>query len=157
MFGFSHVSLGRLSGVHPELVEVLLQAIKVCPVDFGIPRFGGLRTTDEQKALYNSPSKTKADGVFVKSKHQRNEITGYGHAVDFFALVNNKAEWSMPYMHIVGSCIMTTAAIMRQNGEIQIQLRWGAEFGSKVLKGWDVGHIEIVALNGATVARDAYV
>jgi len=43
-------SLGRLEGVHPDLVRVVKRAIEITPQDFMVTE--GLRTLARQKDLY---------------------------------------------------------------------------------------------------------
>lgn len=99
MFKFSQTSLNRLKGVHPRLVEVFLEAIKVAPYDFLIAQ--GVRTAEYQNSLYQvgrtKPGKiiTNCDGYKEKSKHQV-KADGYGYAVDI-AIYNPKLKYKADY------------------------------------------------------------
>jgi len=72
--------MGRLEGVHPDLVEVIQQSIKRVPIDFGISE--GMRTVERQKELVESGASTT-----MNSRH----LTG--HAIDFFAVVAGEVRW----------------------------------------------------------------
>ena len=48
-FKLSNRSLGKLEGVHPDMVATVKRAIELTKVDFGITC--GLRTVEEQKRL----------------------------------------------------------------------------------------------------------
>ena len=55
-YKLSKRSMGRLEGVHPDLVEVITESIKRVPIDFGISE--GMRTVDRQKQLVASGAST---------------------------------------------------------------------------------------------------
>ena len=92
-----NASKAKLKGVHQKLVKVIEEAIKDTPIDFSV--ISGVRTTEEQKALYaqgrTKPGSivTKADGVKNKSNHQV-KADGLGHAVDICPYVNGKLDWN---------------------------------------------------------------
>lgn len=96
---FGSKSLSKLKGVHPDLVRVMMEAIKDSPVDFSI--ISGVRTTAEQKALYAQGRTTRgsivtnADGVKNRSNHQV-KSDGLGHAIDFCPYVNSQLDWNTP-------------------------------------------------------------
>ena len=54
MFKLSSSSEERLSGVDDRLKRVVELALTISKVDFGIPKFGGLRTEEEQYQLFSS-------------------------------------------------------------------------------------------------------
>ena len=53
-YNLSNRSKNRLEGVHPFLVDTINEAIKTSAEDFGIPMYGGLRTSADQKKLYEN-------------------------------------------------------------------------------------------------------
>jgi peptidoglycan L-alanyl-D-glutamate endopeptidase CwlK len=84
----------QLKGVHPSLVKLVEEAIKMTPQDFGV--HSGVRTAREQKILFEKRA-TKKDGVRNKSKHQV-QADGFGHAVDLVPWVGNfRWEWPLIY------------------------------------------------------------
>ena len=135
-FKFSDRSNERKEGVDNQLDMVFREAIKVSPVDFGIPGHGGKRTDGEQNELFIK-GLSKCDGFEVRSNHQD------GKALDFYAFVNGKASWRPHHLSMVAGAIMTTANRLYNEGMINIKLKWGGEFGSDELDGWDMPHIEI--------------
>jgi len=79
-FSFGNKSKERLSGVHPDLVKVIEEAIKESPLDFSITE--GLRTKERQQELF-SAGKSQT----MRSRH----LTG--HAVDIAVFVDGKISW----------------------------------------------------------------
>lgn len=99
---FSKKSIETMEGVHPNLINFMLELIKVSPHDFKIT--AGVRTAEEQNYLYKQGRTipgikvTKVDGYKEKSNHQP-KIDGFGYAVDIGVLVEEndkivyKGEW----------------------------------------------------------------
>jgi len=136
-YHFSQKSKRRLSEVDAELQVVLTEALKVSPIDFGIPSYGGLRTENEQAELFRRvPSVTRCDGVTSKSPHQG------GAAIDVYAYVDGKASWDKVHLAIVAGVILATANRMRKKGKITKHILWGGTFGSSTFRGWDFPHFE---------------
>jgi len=86
MFKLSKRSLKHLEGVEPVLIDIVKEAIKDSPYDFGIPITGGLRTAEQQQSLYYKDL-SKCDGYIKKSYHQT------GKAFDIYGYVYGKATW----------------------------------------------------------------
>ncbi len=135
-YTFSKRSNERMKGVHADLIVIFTEAIKNSPIDFGIPGLGGLRTAEEQLALYMD-EKSKCDGVNSISNHQK------GRALDFYAYVNGKASWEKHHLSMVAGVIMTTAKRLLKEGKINSRVKWGGTFGSYNLDGFDFPHIEM--------------
>ena len=95
---FSKTSLARRSGVDGRLVEISDLAIKICPIDFGIPGDGGIRTPERQQELFNE-GLSKCDGFKNKSFHQT------GLALDVYAYVDGKASWETEHLAVVAAAI----------------------------------------------------
>tara|TARA_R110001606_G_scaffold1268_9_gene4737 strand:- start:561 stop:947 length:387 start_codon:yes stop_codon:yes gene_type:complete len=126
MFKFSKNSLLNREGVDQRLIDISNLAIQITNVDFGIPKLGGLRTADNQAALFAS-NKSKADGVVNKSYHQS------GKALDVYAYVDGKASWSKQDLAVVGCAMLQAAA------ELGYKLKWGG-----LWKSWqDFPHFEL--------------
>ena len=78
MFKLSRRSLGRLEGVHPDLVAIPKEAIRITPYDFGI--IEGVRTPAvHARNLANGRST-------VKYSLHLPQPDGYSHAFDFYVL-----------------------------------------------------------------------
>lgn len=79
-------SLDRLKGVKQALIDILIEASKDSPYEFQIPADGGLRTAEQQNALFFKKV-SKCDGYNTISEHQK------GTAFDIFLLIDGKASW----------------------------------------------------------------
>ncbi|MCP4987227.1 MAG: M15 family metallopeptidase [Colwellia sp.] len=129
-YKLSRTSHARLKGVNDKLIELLQSAISKSPMDFGIPRDGGMRTAKEQYQLYLD-GVSKCDGTNNKSYHQS------GNAFDIYAWHNGKASWDRVHLTLIAGVILSEAKAMGLN------IKWGGTFGSKTFHGWDCGHFEI--------------
>lgn len=136
-FNFSKSSVTNMEGVHTDLITIFTEAIKNSPIDFGVPKDGGLRSQGEQNLIFQS-GKSKCDGFENKSNHQT------GNALDFYAYVNKKASWDKVHLSIIAGVIMATAKRLLKEGKISIEIKWGGEFGSDSFHGYDYPHIEVV-------------
>lgn len=145
MYYLGKASRRNLQGVHPQLIFIIEQTMIDCPIDFGIPSGGGVRTDKQQYALFVA-GKSKCDGYTKISKHQVKKGLGpqYGMAFDFYAWVNGQVSWKPEHIYAVGAAIMTTASRLKAEGKVTVRLRWGATFGDTGFLGWDSGHIEVI-------------
>ncbi len=128
MYKLSKRSAGRLSKVHPVMVDIFTNGLADSPYDFGIPNYGGGRTDEDQENLY-AIGRT-VEGTIItwtlNSKHLINKKTGYGHAVDIYAYVNGKASWSLKYLQPIARHLQKYA--MDKHG---IKLHWGQDLWGK--------------------------
>ena len=88
MFKLSSRSHNKLQGVHPDMVETVMSAIRLTKVDFGVTY--GVRSIEEQKILYES-----GRSQTMNSKHLIQESTGYSHAVDLVAYFGKDISWEL--------------------------------------------------------------
>ena len=110
-YRLSQRSLARLTGVHPQLVAVIQEAITLTPVDFMVTE--GLRMPQRQAALVRAgASRTK------NSRH----LTG--HAIDVAALVDGQVRWDWPLYPRIAAAFKAAAA--RQGTAII----WGGDWTS---------------------------
>ena len=79
-FKLSARSIRKLEGVEKNLVDVVMEAIKLTKVDFGVTY--GMRTLEEQQELYNS-----GRSQTMKSKNLD------GRAVDGVAYFGSDISW----------------------------------------------------------------
>jgi len=134
-FKLSERSRKRLVGIDSRLLDVVELAIRLSPIDFGIPKDGGLRTTERQKEIYDSGA-SKVDGVSKLSKHQS------GKAFDFVCYDDSGLTWNPDHYFIVWGVIYACGV---QKG---LHLRWGgnwdgdSNFNDQTFN--DLGHVEIV-------------
>jgi peptidoglycan L-alanyl-D-glutamate endopeptidase CwlK len=105
-------SRAELAGVHPDLVRVVERAIVITAQDFAV--HDGLRTVEEQRELVaRRASRT------MNSKHLRQAVTGFGHAVDLVPFVNGKLRWEW------GPIYSIAAAVLKASLDEGVRLRWG--------------------------------
>ena len=116
-FKLGITSRARLSGVNPNLIEIANLAISITKIDFGIPKFGGIRTIQEQGELY-ADGKSKADGINNLSLHQS------GDALDFYAYIDGKASWKHEHLSMVATAFLQAASILGY------ELNWGGLWSS---------------------------
>ena len=126
MFKLGQNSLNNRAGVDPRLIEISDLAISMSNIDFGIPSTGGLRTTEDQAALFTS-GVSKADGRTNKSYHQT------GKAIDVYAYVDGKASWDKLHLALIAAVMLQAAA------QLGYRLKWGGNW-----KSWqDMPHFEL--------------
>ena len=119
---FSNKSLKKLRTVHPDLQTLFQVVVKY----FDCTVTSGLRTREEQEALYaqgrTKPGNivTNADGVIHKSNHQG------GNAVD---VVPYPEMWSdKKKLREFGGFVLGIAAILKDQGVIDIDVEWGGHW-----------------------------
>ena len=143
MYNLSNRSKNRLSGVHPFLVDTIELAIKNSPEDFGIPMYGGLRTSADQKKLYDKGRTiesiekgekpvTYTDGVRKKSNHQIKD--GYGEAFDIYIFdhITARASWNVKRLTEAAIHLIKTSEIVKDNNPEYkgLNLTWGGNWNS---------------------------
>ena len=125
-FQLSNNSMMNLSGVDDRLIDIADVAIKLSPIDFGIPSTGGLRTQQDQAKLFTD-GVSKCDGVNNKSYHQS------GKALDVYAYVDGKASWNKSHLTTIAT------AMLQASAQLGYELKWGG-----LWKSWqDYPHFEI--------------
>ena len=127
MYKLSKRSRERLEGINTVLIDIIEKSIVNSPYDFGIPKYGGLRTAEDQKKLYDR-GVSKCDGVKRKSYHQS------GNAFDIYAYVNKKASWEKHHLESIARHIQQIA-----KEHFNVSLRWGGDFKTF----YDSPHFEI--------------
>ena len=95
--------------VHPDLVKVVLLAIELTEVDFGVTE--GVRTIERQRELF-----AKGASKTMNSRH----ITG--HAVDLVAYVGSDVDWSWPLYHKIAD------AMKRAANSLGVPIVWGGDW-----------------------------
>lgn len=108
MFKLGTKSEERLNGVHPDLVKVVREAIKLTPIDFRV--IEGLRTQERQDYLF-ATGKTK---VRI-SRHQS------GYAVDVMALVKGD-EWNFRHYMEIAKAFKSAAK------KLDVPIIWGGDW-----------------------------
>lgn len=130
-FKLSRSSKKNLSGVRPEIKELVSRVLAKSNIDFGIPQWGGLRTAQEQNNLFHTRDKngrrvTFLDGFQKISYHQT------GNAFDIFVYYEGAARWE-GYEHMYDElsilfkeefCLMQEEGIFDENEVIE----WGGDW-----------------------------
>jgi peptidoglycan L-alanyl-D-glutamate endopeptidase CwlK len=115
-FKFSQKSLDRLKGVHPDLADLLKEAIDHSLIDFGVVE--GLRSMERQQDLVEQElSQT------LRSKHLMQE-DGWGHAVDLVPYRGSKPCWEWQYIFTMAEAIQRTL-LNRIDLKGYPHIRWG--------------------------------
>lgn len=115
MFKLSKRSLNRLTGVHPVLIAIFVEAIATSPYDYGIAEHGGFRTASEQRLLYDQKL-SQRDGYYKKSYHQS------GLAIDIFGYVDGKATWDKDILEAIAIHLKKVAL------RYGVTLIWGGDW-----------------------------
>lgn len=108
-YRLSNASEKNLIGVHPDLVAVVREAIKITDIDFAVTE--GVRTMERQRKLVQAGASQT-----MNSRH----LTG--HAVDLAALLDGKLSWDWPLYYILGDCVKTAAK------NIGVPIEWGGDW-----------------------------
>lgn len=110
-YRLSRRSLERMQKVHPDLVKVVMRAIEITEVDFGVTE--GVRTIEKQREyVAKGASKT------MNSRH----LTG--HAVDLVAYVGAEVRWDWPLYHKIAATMKSAAK------ELGVAIIWGGDWVS---------------------------
>ena len=110
MFKFGKSSLAKLDDVDPDLRLVMIEAIKLTVIDFGITE--GMRSLERAEQL-------KADGlskVGNKSKHC------LGKAVDIVAYDGSKITWDLDFYEEIAQAVGEVSELL------DIPVRWGGSW-----------------------------
>ena len=140
-YRLSKRSISRLAGINHKLLNIVEEAIKDSPYDFGIPQHGGLRTAEDQYGLYLRKV-SKCDGYNKKSYHQS------GNAFDIYLYIDGRASWDADKLEEVAKHIQKVAY-----DNFSTILRWGGDWdgdGIRVDKDkdesfFDGAHFEILS------------
>jgi peptidoglycan L-alanyl-D-glutamate endopeptidase CwlK len=117
-FKLSQRSISRLEGVDPKLVAVVMRAIELTKVDFGVTE--GLRTEETQRQ-YVAAGKSQT----MASKH----LTG--DAVDLVAYIGSAVSWELNLYDDIADA-MKAAAV-----ELGVSLKWGAAWNVPDITKWE--------------------
>ena len=110
MFHFGKRSLNILDTVEEDLRLVMIETIKLTPIDFGITE--GMRTPERARQL-------KKDGLSklgIKSKHC------YGYAVDIVCYNGKAITWELDFYEAVAQVVGEVS------GLVSIPIRWGGSW-----------------------------
>ena len=122
MYKLSKRSIGRLAGVNPLLIAIIVDSIKDSPYDFGIPQYGGVRTPEDQNYLYLK-GVSQLDGYVKESYHQS------GNAFDIYGYVNGKATWDKDILEDIAKHIIKIA-----KERYKVTLTWGGDWNNNNIR-----------------------
>lgn len=109
MYQLSQRSLGRLEGVHPDLVKVVQRAIEITDLDFAV--LEGVRSLETQQEYLKKGATTT-----LRSRH----LTG--HAVDLGAYLGGAIRWEWPLYETIAKHVKQAAT------ELNVPLEWGGDW-----------------------------
>tara|TARA_R100000231_G_scaffold26245_1_gene23766 strand:+ start:160 stop:615 length:456 start_codon:yes stop_codon:yes gene_type:complete len=117
-FKLSERSLGKLEGVNDSMKIVVMKAITLTKIDFGV--ICGLRTQEEQEELV-----AKGASKTMKSRH----LTG--DAVDLMCYIGSRGSWELNLYDDVADAMKKAA---QDEG---VGIRWGAAWQIPDIREWD--------------------
>ncbi len=136
-FKLSRNSKKNLKGVRKEIKTLVNRVLKKSVHDFGIPKYGGLRTPQEQNNLFHIiPRLTQLDGFKRISSHQS------GNAFDIFVYDEHGACWDCIYKYKeIADVIKEEFKLMKSKGIFteEENLSWGGDW----IRFKDLPHFEI--------------
>ena len=117
-FKLSERSLGKLEGVNDSMKLVVMKAITLTKIDFGV--ICGLRTQEEQEELV-----AKGASKTMKSHH----LTG--NAVDLICYIGSRGSWELNLYDDIADAMKQAA---QDEG---VGVRWGAAWQIPDIREWD--------------------
>lgn len=145
MYKLSRSSRKNLKGVDKEIMHLLEISITYSPYDFGIPKYGGFRSEDRQRELYeigrrgksSEKTVTNCDGKIKKSYHQS------GFAFDIFIYDEHGACWDCTYKYKeVKEHIFAMFDFAKNCGYFEdMKIEWGGDWKFR-----DIPHFQIVGI-----------
>ena len=122
MRSWSPRSQYNMDGLHPDLILVLNRALQTSPHMFVVTE--GLRTLERQRELLRIGA-TKT----LKSRHLK-QADGYGHAFDFYALVDINKDGKVSFEEMSNTRLMIPIAnaIKAAAKEEKVALTYGGDW-----------------------------
>lgn len=124
MFSFGASSKAELKGLHPDLITLCYEALKVSRVDFRILQ--GMRTREEQIEAFETGHSKIDPRIGKVGRHQ------VGCAIDFMVFVDGKFTFNN-----VNAYAQVRAAFRTASKSLKIPIRTLEKQG-------DLGHIELL-------------
>lgn len=136
-FKLSRNSKKNIKGIREEIILLINRVLAKSPHDFGIPKYGGLRTPQEQNNLFHQkPKITWLDGFKKKSYHQS------GNAFDIFVYDEHGACWECKHKYKeLADLFKEEFNSMKSEGLFKKNevLKWGGDW----IRFKDLPHFEI--------------
>ena len=149
MYKFGNSSKEVLKNVNKYLVLSAELAISKSHIDISIPEWGGLRTAEYQKELFDKKW-SKADGTTNLSNHQRVGADGKCMALDLCAYYKSKQNWNKERLVYIAGLMLQSFEELKKEGKIPVyyQIHWGgfwkrSKNDPKESFGFDRPHFEL--------------
>ena len=145
MFKFSKKSKSILSTVNKYLAMSAELTISKSKIDISIPEWGGLRTAEYQKELFDK-GWSKADGTTDESNHQRMDEECKSKALDLCAYYKGKQNWNAERLVYFAGIMLDNFETLKSEKRIpnNLYLHWGGYWTPRSDGlGWDLPHFEI--------------
>jgi peptidoglycan LD-endopeptidase CwlK len=120
MYKFSRLSLQKLQGVHPDLLECVKRVMNYQIIDFMVS--DGVRSMEAQREYFKAGT-TKT----MKSKHLI-QPDGFGHAVDLYPHPTNWARIQKSDAREIIRFGVLAGLMLKSAQEMGIKIRWGADW-----------------------------
>lgn len=117
MFKLGPRSIARLKGVHPDLVKVVEQAIRLSSVDFTV--LEGVRTIERQRQLVNAGASRTMNSRHIPG------ADGFAKAVDLGAWLDGEVRWDWPLYNKINE------AIQQASKQVGVDITWGGDWKMK--------------------------
>lgn len=121
MHQLSNTSIARLETCHHDLQLIILTAIAMSRVDFGVAE--GERAIKLQQQYFKE-GKSKIDGITRKGKHNYSPSL----AVDIYLWIENATSYDKESLAYVAGVIETVAQMLFDQGKISHVIRWGGNW-----------------------------
>lgn len=112
-YRFSSRSEGNMRDVHPDLVLVMREALRISKVDFGITQ--GVRTKKQQREKLIA----NATGTLNSRHIPENNQCGDACAVDVAAYIGGSITWRWHEYEIIAQAVFRAAI------KLGVQVEWG--------------------------------
>ena len=114
MFKLGPRSIARLKGVHPDLVKVVEQAIRLSSVDFTV--LEGVRTIERQRQLVNAGASRTMNSRHIPG------ADGFAKAVDLGAWLDGEVRWDWPLYNKINEAIQQASMLLK------VPVEWGGDW-----------------------------
>lgn len=135
-FHWGSRSKQRMKGVNNDLIICANRALIKSKYDMTIPWMGGVRTPEEQNAIFKEGN-SKCDGFKIKSYHQS------GNALDIIPVVKGYKN-TRAMNHFANHMLIEWQKMIDESDTTWksqgLYMTWGGTFGAQ---GWDKPHYQV--------------
>ena len=114
MFKLGPRSIARLKGVHPDLVKVVEQAIRLSSVDFTV--LEGVRSIERQRQLVNAGASRTMNSRHIPG------ADGFAKAVDLGAWLDGEVRWDWPLYNKINEAMQQASMLLK------VPVEWGGNW-----------------------------